>query len=77
MIRFRINEVLDRKDWSGYRLAQESGLNQSVIWKIVGGKARRLDVDTLNALCAALGCQPGDLLEFVPDKKPAKPKSKT
>lgn len=76
MIRFRVNDVLDRKDWSGYRLAQESGLNHSVIWKILKGKARRLDVDTLNALCEALQCQPGDLLEFVTDKKPSKAKSK-
>jgi len=31
------------------------------------GKARAVRFSTLEAICAALGCQPGDLLEFVPD----------
>jgi putative transcriptional regulator len=31
------------------------------------GKARAMRFSTLEAICAALGCQPGDLLEFQPD----------
>ncbi|HEY6662096.1 MAG TPA: helix-turn-helix transcriptional regulator [Sphingomicrobium sp.] len=31
------------------------------------GKARAVRFSTLEAICAALGCQPGDLLEFQPD----------
>lgn len=69
MIRFRVNEVLDRRDWSAYRLALESGLNHSVIWKIQSGKARRVDVNTLNRLCEVLQCTVGELIEYVPDKK--------
>lgn len=30
------------------------------------GKARAVRVDTLNKLCRALNCQPGDLLEYRP-----------
>jgi putative transcriptional regulator len=30
------------------------------------GKARAVRVDTLNKLCSALDCQPGDLLEYRP-----------
>jgi putative transcriptional regulator len=31
------------------------------------GKARAIRFSTLEAICAALGCQPGDILEFAPD----------
>ena len=31
------------------------------------GKARAIRFSTLEAICAALACQPGDLLEFQPD----------
>jgi putative transcriptional regulator len=33
------------------------------------GKARAIRFSTLEAICAALSCQPGDILEFLPDKK--------
>ena len=69
MIRFHIDEVLDRRDWSAYRLAQESGLPHSVIRKLRSGKARRVDLVTLNRVCEVLQCAIGDLIEYVPDKK--------
>ncbi|MEO6582186.1 MAG: helix-turn-helix transcriptional regulator [Sphingomicrobium sp.] len=31
------------------------------------GKARAIRFSTLEAICAALGCQPGDLLQFEPE----------
>jgi putative transcriptional regulator len=31
------------------------------------GKARAIRFSTLEAICGALGCQPGDILEFVPE----------
>ncbi len=31
------------------------------------GKARAIRFSTLEAICSALGCQPGDILEFVPE----------
>ena len=33
------------------------------------GKARAVRLETLNRLCAALDCQPADLLEYLPDKE--------
>jgi len=32
------------------------------------GKAKAVRFSTLEAICKALDCQPGDLLEFIPDK---------
>ncbi len=34
-------------------------------------KARAIRFSTLEALCRELGCQPGDLLEYQPDARPA------
>ncbi|GAB3517425.1 helix-turn-helix domain-containing protein [Emticicia fontis] len=33
------------------------------------GKAKAVRFSTLEAICEALDCQPGDILEFVPEKK--------
>ena len=33
------------------------------------GKAKAIRFSTLEAICAALDCQPGDILEFVPDEE--------
>ena len=37
------------------------------------GKARAIRFSTLEALCEALYCQPGDILQFVPDSGPPTP----
>lgn len=34
------------------------------------GKAKAIRFSTLEAICKALDCQPGDILEFIPDDKP-------
>lgn len=43
-----------------------AGLSPSVITGLNSGRARRIDFETMNKLCLALGCQPGDLFEYVP-----------
>ena len=56
------------------QLAEAAGVHQTHIGKIVDGKVKRVDLSTLEGLCRALDCQPGDLLEYVPDGdgKPSK-----
>jgi putative transcriptional regulator len=49
------------------QLAEAAGVHQTHIGKIVDGKVKRVDLSTLEGLCRALDCQPGDLLEYVPD----------
>ena len=69
MIRIRLRELL--ADRSLYWLSVESGVRWSTIAALAKGKARRLDLDVLNAICEALRCQPGDLLIRV-ERKPRK-----
>ena len=69
MIKIRLRELL--ADRSLYWLSVESGVRWSTIAALAKGKARRLDLDVLNAICEALRCQPGDLLIRV-ERKPRK-----
>jgi putative transcriptional regulator len=54
--RMTLTELADRVDMT---LANLSILKT--------GKARAIRFSTLEAICAALGCQPGDLLSFEPE----------
>jgi len=40
------------------------------------GKARAIRFSTLDAICGALSCQPGDILRFEPDAEPESPPNK-
>jgi putative transcriptional regulator len=71
MIRFRLDEILNRKEWTPYRLAQETGLTVPTAYRLADPRQRfgRFRVDTLDRLCRALEVQPGDLLEWVPGEQ--------
>jgi DNA-binding Xre family transcriptional regulator len=70
MIRFRLAEVLERKGWTPYRLAQVTGLTVPTAYRLADPELRfgRFTTDTLDRLCGALDVQPGDLLEWVPEE---------
>lgn len=73
MVYWRIAEYLERmpEPWTRYRLVQESGLAPPVVYRVArkGAAVQRIDGRTLDALCAALGASPGDLLEHVAGKR--------
>ena len=71
MIRLKVAEQLKRRGWTAYQLAKEAGLSIPVAYRLADpeGGFRRLDVETLDALCRTLGVQPGELLEWVPTRK--------
>jgi putative transcriptional regulator len=78
MIRLRLAELLKQRNWTSYRLAQETGLTVPTAYRLADPKGQfgRINFDTLDRLCAALNVQPGDLLEWVPDSSPRKPSTK-
>ena len=49
-------------------LAKRIDLTNANLSILKTGKARAVRLITLDALCRELNCQPGDLLEYVPDK---------
>ena len=58
---------LARKKMTQKRLAEITGIRPPTISKIFLGTIDRLPVDVLDRICQALDCQPGDLMEFIPD----------
>ena len=48
-------------------LAERVGITIANLSVLKTGKAKAIRLSTLNAICAALDCQPGDLLTYTPD----------
>jgi putative transcriptional regulator len=63
MITLRLVEVLKEKEKTRYWLAKESGVSTQTVYALSKGRPlKKLDMDVLERLCRALGCEPGDLL---------------
>jgi putative transcriptional regulator len=60
MIKIQLEKLLDGR--SLYWLAQETDIRWATLAAMAAGKAKRADLDALDRICAALECQPGDLL---------------
>lgn len=67
MIVFNLDVMLARRKMSLTELSERVGITMANLSILKTGKARAVRVDTLNRLCAALACQPGDLLEWRSD----------
>lgn len=71
MIILRLDRVMADRKISLGDLAEKVGITNVNLSKIKTGKVNAIRFPTLNAICAALDCQPGDILEFVPDAEDA------
>jgi DNA-binding Xre family transcriptional regulator len=71
MIHFRLGELLKRKGWTPYRLSQETGLTVPTAYRLADPAQRfgRFTSATLERLCEALDVQPGELLQWIPERK--------
>lgn len=68
VIRWKLNEVMARKRIRNKDLAMELGITETSIYRLrKTDDMPRLSPERLNGLCAALKCQPGELLEWLPD----------
>lgn len=68
MIRIRLDYVLLDKRMKLKDLAETTCLAVNNLSILKTNKARAIRFSTLNRLCKALNCTPGDLIEYVPDK---------
>jgi putative transcriptional regulator len=62
-----LDVMLARRKMRSRELAEAVGITEQNISLLKSGKVRGMRFDTLERICAVLQCQPGDLLEFVPD----------
>lgn len=61
---FNIDVMLAKRKMSVTELADKVGITIANMSVLKNGKAKALKVSTLIALCDALDCQPGDILEY-------------
>lgn len=67
MIVLQLDRVLAARKVRSRDLSRIVGISEVNISRIKTGKVSAIRFSTLDALCRALDCQPGDLLEYVPD----------
>lgn len=64
-----IDVMLARRKMSSGELAEKIGITPANLSILKTGKAKALRITTLDSLCRALDCQPGDLLEYRQDEQ--------
>ena len=68
MINIKVAEAMGRKKLTKKAVADATGIRPNTVSMYWHGETKRIDIEHLDKLCSLFNCQPGDLLEYVPDK---------
>ncbi len=68
-IEIQIDDLLKERGRTFYWLAKETGISHTTLWRLKKGKALGINFGTLEGICQALKCQPGDVLRLSDEKK--------
>ncbi len=63
-IEVRIDELLSERQRSFYWLSKTTGISHTTLWRLKKDKALGINFVTLEKICEALECQPGDVLKI-------------
>ena len=66
----KLDDMLHERRTTLTELSERIGITLANLSILKTGKARAIRFSTLEAICEALECQPGDLLEFTKDSSP-------
>ena len=69
----KLDDVLHERRMTLTELSEKIGITLANLSILKTGKARAVRFSTLDAICAALDCQPGDLLAFEPTIRHVEP----
>ena len=69
IITVRIDGLLEEKGRSFYWLSKQTGISHTTLWRLKKGKALGINFVTLEKICEALECAPGDVLKLAAEKK--------
>ena len=67
----KVKVLMDAKNIKKWDL-RKKGINGNVLDKVLSGplsKNKRVDTETINKLCELLSCQPGDIMEYIPEQE--------
>jgi putative transcriptional regulator len=66
-----LDVMLAKRKMRSNELAAKIGITEQNLSVLKNARAKALRLSTLDAICKHLQCQPGDILEYVDDEKPA------
>ena len=69
MIGINIDVMLARRKMSVTELSERVGITIANISILKNGRAKAIRIETLDKICRALDCQPGDILEWRPEEE--------
>ena len=69
-IAVKLDDMLHDRRMTLTELADRIGMTLANLSILKTGKARAIRFSTLDAICEALACQPGDILRFEPEHEP-------
>lgn len=64
-----VDVMLAKRKMSLSTLAEKIGMSLTNLSLLKTGKVKGFRFNTLNAICKALDCRPGDLLDYIPDEE--------
>ena len=70
MIVVNLDVMMARRKMSLSQLSEKVDITLANLSVLKNNKAKAVRFSTLEAVCAALDCQPGDILEYVPEETP-------
>ncbi len=65
----RLDVMMARRKVRSNVLARALGITEANLSLLKSGKVKGIRFSTLEAICAYLDCQPGEILEYVPDEE--------
>ncbi len=63
-----LDVMMAKRKMSLTELSEKVGITMANLSILKTGKAKAIRIETLDAICRVLNCQPGDILEFVDDE---------
>lgn len=67
-IKISLHSVMSSKKIRSNHLSELIDISETNLSLLKNGKIKFIKLETLNRLCGALNCHPGDILEFIPDE---------
>lgn len=64
-----LDVMLAKRKMSSSELAAKIGISQANLSILKTGKAKAIRFSTMEGICKALDCQPGDILEYKPEEE--------
>ena len=68
-LKFKLKLLLAMKGMTQKKLAELTGVRPPTISAICTNSIKELPVGVIERICQALDCQPGDIMEYVPDEE--------